>query len=107
MHKLKLESQTYKEAIVNFSLNPGEQKDLQLALEQNKTTLTIKAAADAIIFLDGNKLNVSPGKRLEVEPGEHLIRFKIGNYSNSKKVIIQKGKSYTVNLILDIAIKED
>lgn len=107
IHKLKLESQAYKESIINFSLNPGEQKELQLALEPNKTTLTVEADANAIIFFDNNKLDVSPGEKMEVEPGEHIIRFKIGNYSNSKKLVIQKGKSYTVNLILDIAVKED
>jgi hypothetical protein len=107
MHKLKLESKIYKEKVVNFSLIPGEQKELQLILEPNKTTLMVDAPQDAIIFLDSNKLNILPGEKMEVAEGEHIIRFKIGNYSSSKKVFIQKGKSYTVNLILDISIKED
>ena len=67
----------------------------------------IEPLEGAAIFLDGVKIDVYQGQRIVLTTGEHTIRFKLGNYSISKRFTTVLGSDYEISFFFDIDIKEN
>jgi hypothetical protein len=107
IHQLRVLSTSFKEASATFAVESGKTTRLEIPLEELTASLKIDAPQGAEIFLDGKRLTASPGSELPVEPGSHLVRVKIGDYSHSKKFTIEPGRHYHLGVIFDIIINEE
>ena len=107
LHTLRVTSDVFKNEIVNFALNPGEAKDLAIVLQPAFSTLAIESLEGVAVYLDGKKILPGFGERIQLTEGEHTIRFKLGDYSISRKFTVIKGKNFSISLLFDIKFKED
>ncbi len=103
--KIRIEKDGYLPFEQSVVINKNEKNILNINLVKKLPQLFIYAPAEADIYIDGN-LNTQ--KELNnLKEGEHTVVFKLGQYSLSRKFILENGKKYTINLLLDIEINEN
>jgi hypothetical protein len=90
-----------------FSISSGEVTDLDIEIEKLESTVFIDVPENTIIYIDGEKVDSGTENKLIIDPGEHLVLFKIGDYKISKKFEILPGKDCKISLFLDIFIEEN
>jgi hypothetical protein len=92
----------YKEDV---TIKTNEKRVHEIVLKRNNPEITIFSPDESVLYIDGNIQNTKKIKNLF--PGEHTILFKLGEYSLSRKISLEEGKKYVVNLLLDIEINEE
>ena len=93
---------TYNE---NITVKTNEKRVLEVILKRNNPEITVFSPAESDLYIDGSIQNTK--KINNLLPGEHTILFKLGEYSLSRKISLEEGKKYVVNLLLDIEINEE
>lgn len=106
-HELNILSEMFRTKTAAIMINPGKTTALEVELEPNVALLTLESLPGASVFLDGEKVVQIGNKRIQLTEGVHTVRFKIGEYSTSKRFNAERGKSYKISLIFDIQVKED
>ena len=106
LHSLRVDSDTYQAVDTTFSIEPGQTNHLSVELKPLAGRLTIEAPSVAAVYIDGTRYEADQLAGLQLPPGEHTIRFKIGDYSSSRTFTVIKGKSYAIYLDLAIGVKE-
>ena len=89
----------------NISVKTNEIRNIEVVLRKNNPEITVFSPDESVFFVDGNIQNTK--KITDLKPGEHTLLFKLGEYSLSRTILLEEGKKYTVNLLLDIEIKEE
>lgn len=107
VHSLQVVSEVFKPQTATFTIRPGQQFLLEVALEPAVSFVTVESLEGAAVYLDGEKLSLSEGQRKELTEGEHTIRFKLGRYSVTKKFTVEAGMNYTIALGLDIQVRQE
>jgi hypothetical protein len=107
IHQLRIVSSSFKEINTSFTVESGKTNQVDIALEETITQLTIDAPSGTELFLDGEKLTDGVTLPIQISEGNHLLRAKIADHSISKKFAVQKGKHYHLSIIFDIIINED
>ena len=105
IHSLSVKKDGYIEHTENIAVKTNETKNIDIVLVKNNPVLSFFAPDESILYIDGNIQNSR--KITTLEPGEHTVLFKLGDYSLSRKINLDEGKKYTVNLLLDIEVKEE
>ena len=106
-HRLDTRSDVFLPVSASFSVDPGQTTRLDVRLEPNVAIVTVESLAGATVYLDGNKVILAGNEKLLLTDGPHTVRFKIGEYSVSRKFSVNKGKNYRITLVFDVEIKED
>ncbi len=107
IHQLKIRSDAFEEYTSNFAVKPGQNTTMDITLQPYHPTVQFDFPKDAVLYLDGRKMTVIPGRKLSIEPGDHVLRITIGDYTLSKRFTVQKEKTYKISLFLDIFVKEN
>ena len=105
-HLLRVSSDSYREETRSFTIEQGRYIDLEVELEDTSPVLVIEAPDSAVILLDGAKINHVVKPSMTLEPGEHLIACRIGDYSMTRKFTVFRGKNYRIVLSIDLAVQE-
>lgn len=104
-HHLSIVSDSYRNEVRVFKVEQARITDLSVTMQDTAPRLYLVAPENAVILMDGE--SVSPGKEARiVEPGEHVIKFTIGDYEIVKQVTIENARDYTVSLIVDVNVTE-
>lgn len=106
MHKLSVQSQEYRTEMRSFLIEQAKTSQIEIELKSLAPTLTIIAPDNAQIFLDDEPYK-KPSEPNLISEGEHKLRFVLGDYEVMRTLDIHKGKSYTVNLSVDLKITEE
>ena len=104
IRKVRIEKEgyiTFEESII---LKSNEKNNLSAYLTRELPYVVIQAPPEAEIFIDGALYKQREFSNLKI--GEHTFVFKLGEYSISRKIKLEKSKRYLVDLLLDIDIKE-
>jgi hypothetical protein len=107
IHQLRVLSAAFKEVSTTFAVESAKTTRLEVALEELTATLRIDAPQGAEVFLDGQRLSEPASSDFPIEPGPHLVRIRIGDYSHSKKFTIEPGRDYHISVIFDIIVNEE
>lgn len=107
VHNLEVKSDRYLDYQQSFGIEQAKTTSLELKLEPALTYIRFDAPEGAVIFFDGEELERVPDKKIETEPGEHVVLMRVGDYSVSKKIDIQGGKTYKVSLFFDILVDDN
>ena len=107
IHQIKVESDNFKEISRSFVIERGETNKISLILESLLPTVVFEAPLGAEIFLDGKKLEYVSGNRIQVNPGEHVVRIELSDYFLSRKFTVSAEKNYKVSLFLDILVQDN
>jgi hypothetical protein len=104
-HHLVVLSEDYRNENRRFMVERGKTLDLVINLQDPTPLLVFEAPENARIFLNNNPIprGLNP---VAVEPGIHEARFQIGDYSLTRTITVQRGKTYRVALEVGIDIQE-
>jgi len=107
IHSLLIRSEAFKEVNATVAIESGKTSRMDIILEELAIGLTLEAPEEAEVYLDGEKMGNHGRTVYPLEPGGHLVRIKIGDYSISKKFTARPGKNYHISCVFDIIINED
>ncbi len=105
IHKLSVYKDGYVSFEENITIKANDNRTVEAVLTKNNPQITVFSPEESFFFIDGIKQNNRVVNNLE--EGEHTILFKLGEYSLSRKISLENGKKYNINLLLDIEIKEE
>ncbi len=107
VHEISVKSDRYLPYTKSVGIEQAQTTRLEVLLEPAQSTIRFDAPEDAVVFFDGEEIQVASTPQMEVEPGEHVVLVRIGDYSVSKKIDIEGGKTYKVSLFFDILINDN
>ncbi len=107
LHTLELASPNYVNESVTFSVEAGANTALRLELERRSSWMIVEAPEGTRVFLDGELIEMPGADGLEIEPGEHTVVFKIGDYSLSQAFSVLPGAKciLSVDMAIDVKIE--
>jgi len=105
-HHLVILSDDYRNESRRFVVERAKVNDLIIELQDPTPILILEAPQNAVIFLD-NVIFQRNRESVTVEPGVHEIKFQIGDYTITRNLNVQRGKTYRVALTVDLTIQEE
>ncbi len=103
-HSLSVQSEVYRNEVRSFRIDKAKTTKLEVALRGIEPLVKISAPQNAKIFFDGNEVSK---KVFTTTPGEHSVKFTVGDYEVVKNLNAQNGRSYTVTLNVDASVSEE
>ena len=105
-HTLSIQSEEYRNETRSLRIEQARTAKLIVALKSLTPTLFVTAPDNAEIFLNDAPFHKSASP-VAVPEGDYTLRVLIGGYEIIRTLAIQKGKSYTANLAVDLKITEE
>ncbi|MDR0447103.1 MAG: hypothetical protein LBH07_00370 [Treponema sp.] len=105
-HQLAIVSEDYRNKNVRFIIERAKTLDLMVELMDTTPLLVFEYPENARIFLNNTYLP-NPKLPQPVAPGQHEIRFHVGDYTVIRSITVQKGKTYRLALSVDVNITEN
>ena len=104
IHTLLITSPHYQDVSRTFAIEGGDYKGIRVTLEERTARYLIEAPEGTEIYLDGEPVEERDAKARDIEPGEHTVVMKTGDYSISRAFSAKPGMTYTLSLEMDIRI---
>ena len=105
-HHLSITSEDYRNEVRTFRIEQAKTTDLTVKLRGIAPLLKIASPENALVFFDGNAIE-NTKDAFEITPGDHTVRFVIGDYEVVRTVTAVNGRSYNVNLSIDATVSEE
>jgi hypothetical protein len=105
-HHLVILSDDYRNESMSFFVEKAKILDLSVELKDPTPVVIFEGPQNARIFLN-NTLVQRKGEPIPVEPGQHEAKFQIGDYTITKTLTIQRGKTYRVAIDVALTINEE
>ena len=106
IHNVNVISENYRTEVRKVRIDQAKITDLEIVLKSIEPTVIITAPEGATVYLDDEKFE-DLGKEVVLTEGDHKIRCGIGDYEIVRSLSVTKGRSYKVNLTVDLQISED
>lgn len=104
-HQLTLRGPAFRTEHRLVNIAPGEVRELAIALRDPAPLVYIQTPENAEVFFDEVAFE-GGAEPLVTTPGEHEVRFTIGDYTITRTLLVRLGASYEVNLVVDVDIVE-
>ncbi|MFA6504557.1 MAG: hypothetical protein WCT14_00580 [Treponemataceae bacterium] len=104
-HVLSIVSDFYRNENRRFLVERAKSMELVIELQDPTPVVSVEAPENAKVFFNGSVI-ADPRKPFNVDPGEHEVRFVIGDYAVVKPISVRKGRTYKIALSIDVAIDE-
>ncbi len=101
---VRVSAEGYREEIVTVPVEAGAVSPLTVTLMPNAPFIAFQAPAGTYVTIDGKVVEPGELSGLSVEPGEHTLFFRIGDYSMTRKFMALRGKVYNVVLSVELDI---
>jgi hypothetical protein len=101
---VRVSAEGYSEEVITVAVEPGKIVPLNVAMTPNAPLLIIQAPSGAFVSIDGQTVPQAELSGLAVDPGEHTLLFRIGDYSMTRKFMALRGKVYRVVLSVELDI---
>lgn len=101
---VRVSAEGYREEVVTVAVEPGKVIPLTVAMTPNAPLLIFQAPSGTFVSIDGQAVPQAELSGLAVEPGEHTLLFRIGDYSMTRKFMALRGKVYRVVLSVELEI---
>jgi len=105
-HHLVILSDDYRNESRRFIVERTRVIDLILELHDPSPVIIFEGPQNALIYLNNVMIPLTR-ESIIVEPGNHEIKFQIGDYTIIRQMNVQRGKTYRVSLAVDLTIFED
>lgn len=103
-HVVRVSAEGYREEVMTVAVEAGKIVPVSVSLTPNAPLLVFQAPAGTFISIDGQVVHSNEMSGLAVEPGEHALFFRIGDYSMTRKFMALRGKTYQVILSVELDI---
>lgn len=104
-HRLTVVSDDYRNESRRFVIERGRVLDLTVDLQDPTPMISFEVPANTEVYFNG-RLVANHREDFPAEPGEHELRFAVGDYSVVKPITIRKGKTYRIALTIDVRVDE-
>lgn len=104
---LRVTAEGYREEVVSLSIESGAISKVLVKLVPDAPRLQFEAPTGSIISLNGVPVPPESFDKLTIEPGEHTIVYRIGDYTITRKFIAARGKSYRVVMSVELSIQAE
>ncbi|MDR1277655.1 MAG: hypothetical protein LBK02_02805 [Treponema sp.] len=104
-HHLMVLSDDYRNESRRFIIERARLLDLTIELQDPTPLILFEGPENALIFLNDRPVLGASGP-VPVDPGVHEVKFLVGDYTITRSVTIQRGKSYRMALMVDITVSE-
>ncbi|OJF76222.1 MAG: hypothetical protein BKP49_08765 [Treponema sp. CETP13] len=104
-HHLSIVSDNYRNEVRTFTIEQAKISALDIVMHNIMPLVVISAPSSAKIFMDEDEVLLSD-KEIPLLPGEHQIKFIIDDYELVKKIVVENGKTYSINLSMNIDVSE-
>ena len=105
-HHLVILSEDYRNESRRFVVERAKVLDLIVELHDPAPLIIFEGPQNASIFLDNVPI-YQIQEPIAAEPGQHEVKFQIGDYTIIKTMNIQRGKTYRISLEMDLTINEE
>ena len=105
IHNISVISENYRTEVRKVRIDQAKKIEVPVELKSIEPSVIITAPEGAKVYLDEEPFE-SLGKETLLEEGDHRIRCKIGDYEILRTVSVVKGRTYRVNLTVDLQIEE-
>ncbi len=105
-HFLRVASDAYRDESRSFAIEQGRTLELLVELQDTAPLVVIEAPDSAQVSLDGQKLDHTGKPSFNVEPGEHSVGCRIGDYVVTRKFTAYRGKTYRIVLAVELQVQE-
>jgi hypothetical protein len=104
-HQLLILSDDYRNENRLFMVERARILDLSIDLQDPTPLLFFEAPEEAVVFLDNEPVerHMMP---VPVEPGTHEVRFQVSDYSITRHIQVQRGKTYRIAVTVDVDLLE-
>jgi hypothetical protein len=106
IHNVTIVSDFYRNETRTVRVDQAKTTDLLIVLKSIEPTLLITAPDNTTVFIDDEPCT-KIGSEFTISEGDHKIKFLIGDYEIIRNLTVQKGKSYTAALSVDLNISEE
>lgn len=105
-HTLQVSGEGIRDETRTFAVESGKISALEIKLQGTKPVLMFEVPANAVVLFDDQPVDHTSGGRLVVEPGEHALVCRIGDYTITRKFVTVRGKTYSIVFSVDVQIQE-
>jgi hypothetical protein len=105
-HSLRITGPDVRDEYIAFRLERGQRLALTALLKDVVPRLVLEFPEKTKVDMDGKKVEAEPGTEFTVSPGEHVLTFSVGDYSIQRKLLVKRGKTYRVSLLVDLRVEE-
>jgi len=105
-HHLVVLSDDYRNESRRFLVERAKRSDITIDLQDPAPLIIFEAPENARIFLNNNPISRETGP-IPVEPGVYEAKFQVGDYTLTKTITAQRGKTYRVALSVGIDVEEN
>lgn len=105
-HNICIQPDGYRNEVFSVYIDRARTAVYEVTLKSLSPTLSLSAPDTVEIFFDDRKVMSADGE-FEISEGEHRLRFLMGSYELIRQLHAEKGKSYSVNLSVDLQITEE
>lgn len=104
-HKIQVDSHFYKSEIISCLIEKGKVEVVDVFLKSTIPFLSIEGPISASVYLDDKKIKLPFSSH--VTYGNHVIRVKLDGYEIVRSLKTEEGKTYLLNVALDIKLIEN
>jgi len=104
-HHLAIVSDDYRNESRRILIERGKVLELNVSLKDPTPVISFEAPENTSIFFDGIEISDTRASMI-AEPGEHELRFRVGDYSVTKNITLIRGRTYKIALDIDLRISE-
>jgi hypothetical protein len=105
-HHLSVISDDYRNESKRFLVERSKVLDLAIELQDPTPLVIFEVPENTQVFFN-NQAVEDIKMPYPTVPGEHQVRFQVGDYSILKPLLVQKGKTYRVDLTIDVIVSEN
>ena len=106
IHNISVISENYRTEVRKVRIDQAKKTELLVELKSIEPTVIITAPEGAIVYLDDQQYD-NLGKEFVLTEGDHKVRCVIGDYEIVRTLSVSKGRTYKVNLTVDLQISEN
>jgi hypothetical protein len=104
-HSLAIISDDYRNESRRFIVERTKILDLAIELQDPTPLVIFEVPENTRVYFNSQEVTDIKTPYPTV-PGEHQVRFQVGDYSIIKPLLVQKGKTYRVDLTIDVNVSE-
>jgi hypothetical protein len=105
-HHLVVLSDEYRNESRRFMIEKAKILDLTINLQDPTPLIIFEGPENARIYLNNNPI-LRENSPVPVEPGIYEAKFHVGDYTITKTITVQRGKTYRVTLAVGIDVEEN
>jgi hypothetical protein len=104
-HHLVVLSDDYRNESRRFIVEKAKVSELTINLQDPTPLIIFEGPENARIFLNNNPVS-RDNAPIPIETGIHEAKFQVGDYTLTRKITVQRGKTYRIALSIDIDVEE-